>query len=141
MITLFQKLTLGGAGLVALGIGATIAIAPDLFYASYGIALGPDPDQRSELRAPAANLVALGALILGGAVWSSLTRTAALVGTILFTAYAVGRLLGIGLDGMPSDGIVQAMVIELAIGGLCALALRRSEAGPVGIGHRPGLPG
>lgn len=137
----FRRLTLGAAGAIALGIGTTIAIAPAGFYALYGIVLPAGPDLLSELRAPGANLAVLGALILGGAIRSGMTQLSALLGTAVFLAYAAGRLLGLVLDGMPSDGIVQALLIELIIGGLCAAALRRRGADRALQNHQPGLPG
>ena len=78
-MTLVQKFVLGLAGLASLGVGAFILAAPHAFYASYGIALGPDP-----------SLV---------------------------------------VDGMPSSGVLGALVLELAIAALCLLAFRRG-AGP-----------
>ncbi len=41
------------SGLIAAAIAATIWIAPDAFYASYGIALGGDVNLINELKAPA----------------------------------------------------------------------------------------
>ena len=61
-MTLFQKIALGVAGITALGIGASILIAPYAFYASYGIVLAPNPSLLSELRAPGAGLAAFGAV-------------------------------------------------------------------------------
>jgi len=61
---LTQKIALGVAGITALGIGTVIVAAPHAFYASYGIALGPDPSLLSELRAPGAGLAAFGAVML-----------------------------------------------------------------------------
>ncbi|MEO0980636.1 MAG: hypothetical protein AAFY24_25470, partial [Pseudomonadota bacterium] len=48
MTPTFTRLTLGIAGLLALGIGAAIAFIPDAFYASYGIVLPASPDFYSE---------------------------------------------------------------------------------------------
>ena len=43
-LTRFQKITLGIGGITALAIGTFITLAPHAFYASYGIALGQDPN-------------------------------------------------------------------------------------------------
>jgi hypothetical protein len=111
--------------MIAIGIGTTIALAPQAFYGSSGISLPDDPDLLSELRAPGTNLAVLGALIFTGALRPSMTWISALIGTVVFVAYAAGRLLGIAFDGLPSDPLLLALVIELAIGILCATALRR----------------
>lgn len=128
MTTWLTRLTLGAAGVIALGIGATIALDPSTFYASYGIKLAASPDLLSELRAPGMNLAALGALILAGAIRSGMARTAAMLGATVFLAYAGGRVIGILCDGMPSEMIFTAMLIELVIGGACLGVLFRSDA-------------
>ena len=63
-MTLTQKFALGIAGITSLGIGTFILTAPHAFYASYGIALEPDPSLLSELRAPGAGLAAFGTVML-----------------------------------------------------------------------------
>jgi len=122
--TLFRRLTLGVAGLMALGIGLAITFTPQGFYAGYGIEIGNDPTMLSELRAPGANLAVLGALIFAGVFRSDLMRLSAALGTVVFLAFAFGRLIGIVLDGMPAEGIVTALAIELVAGALCLLSLR-----------------
>lgn len=123
---LAQKLALGAAGATAIAIGLAITLAPAAFYASNGVALGADPSLLSELRAPGASLAAIGALIFAGAVRPSLTRRAALLGAVVFLAYAAGRIVSMLLDGLPSEPLLWATAVELAIGGLCLSALRGS---------------
>lgn len=126
-MSVFQKLFLGAAGLTALGIGLAITFAPHGFYAGYGLTLGTDPVLLSELRAPGANLAALGALILAGVLRPGLARMSAAVGALVFLAFAFGRGVSIALDGWPGEQILAALVIELAIGALCLGALRSSR--------------
>ncbi len=121
-LTRLQKATLGIAGVTSLGIGAFILTAPHAFYASYGIALGPDPSLLSELRAPGAGLAAFGAVMLAGIVRPGLRPAAVVAALTVFLAFPAGRLVGIVADGMPSTGIVAAMVLELAIAALCVFA-------------------
>lgn len=128
-MTRFQKFALGLAGITALGIGAFIMAAPHAFYASYGIALGPDPSLLSELRGPGAGLAALGAVMLAGIVRPALRQAAFVAALTVFLAFPLGRLVGLVADGMPSSGILGALVLELAIAALCLLAFRRG-AGP-----------
>ena len=136
-----QKLTLGIAGLAALGIGLAIVTAPASFYVTYGIALGGDPSLLSELRSPGANLAALGMIILAGAFCQGMQRLSAFLGATVFLAYAFGRIVGMVLDGMPSSGLVQATLIELVIGGLCAALFWRSKSRISANGPLLGLPG
>lgn len=128
-MTTIQKLALGVAGITALGIGAVILVAPRAFYASYGIALGSDPSLLSELRAPGAGLAAFGAVMLAGMVRAALQQVAVVAALTVFLAFPAGRVVGLAIDGIPSNGILGALALELAIAALCLIAFRR------GTGH------
>ncbi|QDG75505.1 DUF4345 domain-containing protein [Labrenzia sp. PHM005] len=121
----FDRAILGVAGVSALGIGLAITVVPAGFYAAYDIVLGSNPSLLNELRAPGANLAALGALILAGAFLSGASRLSAALGATVFLAYAFGRFVSMGLDGAPHSGLVTALVVELVIGGLCLLSVVR----------------
>ena len=120
-----QKIALSIAGFTSLGIGAFILAAPHAFYASYGIALGQDPSLLSELRAPGAGLAAFGAVMLAGIVRPALRQTAIVAALTVFLAFPAGRVAGLAIDGIPSSGILGALVLELAIAVLCLFAFRR----------------
>ena len=140
-LTRFQQITLGIGGVTALAIGAFIMLAPHAFYASYGIALGQDPNLLSELRAPGAGLAALGALMLAGLFRASMTPIALAVALAVYLAFPAGRIIGIVLDGMPSGSVVGALIVELVIAGLllAAFAPRRSRnTGGERFGDLPG---
>lgn len=124
-MTATQKAALGIAGVTSLGIGAFIAAAPHASYASYGIALGPDPSLLSELRAPGAALVALGAVMLAGIVRRALQLASVVAALTVFLAFPAGRVLSLVADGMPSSAILGALVLELAIAAMCLAAFRR----------------
>ncbi|MBO9427265.1 DUF4345 domain-containing protein [Labrenzia sp. R4_1] len=121
----FDRAILGVAGVTALGIGLAITAVPAGFYAAYDIVLGSNPSLLNELRAPGANLAALGGLILAGAFLSGVSRLSAALGATVFLAYALGRFVSMGLDGAPHSGLVTALVVELVVGGLCLLSLVR----------------
>ncbi|HBG99869.1 MAG: DUF4345 domain-containing protein [Rhodobacteraceae bacterium] len=122
--TRFQKITLGIAGATALGIGGAILFAPQGFYAGYGIAIGSDPSLLSELRAPGAGLAAFGAVMLAGIFRPALRQPAMVAALAVFLAFPAGRLVGLVADGMPSNGILAALLLELVIAALCVLAWR-----------------
>ena len=121
---LIEKVALGVSGISALGIGAFILAAPHAFYAGYGITIGDDASLLSELRAPAAGLAAFGALMLAGIGRAALTPVSVAAALTVFLAFPAGRLLGLAVDGMPSGGIVGALVVELAIAAFCVFAFR-----------------
>jgi len=124
-----EKITLGISGLTAVGIGGMITFAPHIFYASYGITLGEDPSLLSELRAPGAGLATLGILMLLG-IWRSTVAQLAVAATlIVFLAFPAGRFVGLAFDGMPSGAIIGALILEIAMAGLCLFAFRRRFVG------------
>ncbi len=114
-----QKTTLSIAGVTAMLIGVFIAIDPASFYASYGIKLEGNADMLSELRAPGLNLAVLGMVMLAGIAKSSLRPLAVSASVVVFSSFAAGRLLGILIDGMPSDKVVTALIIEVVIAAMC----------------------
>ena len=114
-LTRFQKITLGISGLTAVAIGTLITLTPHAFYASYGIALGQDPNLLSELRAPGAGLAIFGALMLSGVFRASLAQIAAAVALTVYLAFPFGRIVGIAMDGMPSGSVISALVFEVVI--------------------------
>ena len=121
----FVTIALGLSGLTALGIGTSILTAPQSFYASYGIAVGHDASLLSELRAPGAGLAGFGALMLLGIWRQSILPVSIAAALTVFLAFPAGRLVGIAVDGMPSGGILGALVVELLIAALCLAAFRR----------------
>ena len=84
------------------------------------------------MRAPGANLAALGALVLAGAFHPAWARASAALGAAAFLAFAFGRAASMALDGMPSDALVAAAAIEFAIGALCVAALPRRDGEAAG---------
>ena len=124
-LTRFEQIALGVSGVTAVGIGGFILAAPHTFYASYGIWLGTDVNLLSELRAPAAGLAVLGALMLAGIARHAWSRVAIVAALTVFLAFPAGRLVGLAVDGMPSGSILSALAIELAIAFLCLVAFRR----------------
>ena len=114
--------------MTAFTICAFSALEPPTFYFSYGIALADDPSLLSELRGPGTNLAVLGALMLAGLFYHPLSKTSIVAAKIVFFAFPVGRVIGILADGMPSGGILTALVVEIAIAVLLVVAFRKTKA-------------
>jgi hypothetical protein len=111
------------SGLIASGFGAAILFTPVAFYASYGIELGGNFSLLNEIRAPGGALMASGILIISGAFVDKLSFTAAVASTLLYLSYGLSRVMSIAVDGMPVEGLVQAAILEIAIGLACVFAL------------------
>ncbi|MDD9731638.1 DUF4345 domain-containing protein [Mameliella sp. AT18] len=139
-LSLFQKITLGLAGITALVIGLCILAVPHQFYASYGISLADDASLLSELRAPGAGLAVLGGLMLWGMVKRTMRQVALAAALTVYIAFPAGRLVGVLVDGMPSGSILGALVFEVGIAALCLLAFRRGSRPPAPQGNSSHAP-
>ena len=121
------------SGLLLLVIGASITLTPDTFFAMNGIELHESISLKSELRAPAGFLLVTGVLLIS-ALWSkSLRSTALLIASLVYLSYGAARLIGIAVDGIPAQGLIEATVIELVAGSLCLWSYwgRVSASSPV----------
>ncbi|WP_394179821.1 DUF4345 domain-containing protein [Marinomonas posidonica] len=128
IVSMFERIVLGIAGVTAFTIGGVIALEPHIFYLSYNITLADDPSLLSELRGPGANLAVLGALMLAGLFYHPLSKTSIVVAKIVFFAFPLGRVIGIFADGMPSGAILAALAVEIAIAVLLVVAFRKANA-------------
>ena len=116
---------------VAVAIAATILVAPDAFYAGYGIEVGGNPTLANELKAPAGALLLAGLLMFAGAIRLRYAVVSLATAAAVYSSYGLGRVISIAVDGLPHSGMISAAGIEIAIGAVCLLTLsqvRRSEA-------------
>ena len=118
-----RRLVLLIAGIVAIGIAATILFAPEGFYAAYGIELAGNTNLTNELKAPAGVLLVAGLLMLAGVFRAQLTNVSLTAATAIYLPYGLSRLLSFALDGIPNSALVSAAIFEIAVGAVCLLAL------------------
>ena len=116
------------SGVILFLVGAGILLLPHGFYKSNGTILGPEPSLLSEVRAGGGLLLVCGIVVLIAALRSSLSRQALALSALVFMAYGLARLTSMVVDGMPSTSLVVSTGIELLVGALCALELRRLRA-------------
>ena len=126
------KAVLFVSGLIATVIGSAIVTIPATFYATYDIELGGNVNLLNEIRAPGGALLATGILIFSGAFVARLTFTSLVVATLLYLSYGLARILSTVLDGVPDEGLVQAAVLEIVIGLVCAFALTKYKCRQMG---------
>ena len=122
------------SGLIAVAIAGTILLAPDAFYAGYGIEVGGNATLANELKAPAGALLVAGLLMFAGAFRSAFAVMSLITATIVYLSYGLARVLSIAIDGLPHSGMVSAAGIEIVVGVVCLLTLlhvRRASANPV----------
>jgi hypothetical protein len=116
-------LAVGGFVLVAVGGGSALALEP--FLASYEVVVAADAGLRSELRAGGMLLLALGVIVICGAVVPRLATVSAILATTAYGAYTLGRALSWVLDGAPASGLIAAGAIELVLAVASAWVLLR----------------
>lgn len=116
------------AGGLLVVIGGSILASTETFFESNGILIPKDPNLRSELRAPAGLLFMSGALVTATAIRRSLEALGLGLVALVYGTYGMSRLVSIAFDGWPAEGLVSAMVIELAVGAIALVTLLRSRA-------------
>ena len=111
------------SGMLLLVIGGTILLLPHVFYANDGILLGNDPSLLSEIRASGGLLAGSSLVILFGTFRPNLRSLAMILTILVYGSFGISRLLGMVLDGMPSDGLIIATAIELIVAAIGLLIL------------------
>jgi len=113
------KIILIISGLIAIGVGGSILTIPVSFYATNNINIEGNISLLNEIRASGGALLACGITIFLGAFVTKLTFTATVIASLLYLSYGLSRILSMRIDGMPAEGLVQAVILELVIGLVC----------------------
>lgn len=122
---ILSRTLLGVSGGLLLFIGARIMTDPLDFLFVNGIHVPSDISLASELRAPSGILMTSGLFMLSGILHGHLRAPALAMGGFVYGNYGLSRLIGTLVDGLPSEPLTQAMVVELLIGALCLIAAYR----------------
>lgn len=109
------------AAATLVGIGGMIAFMPHVVYGAANGGLPDDILLRSDIRSAGSLLLAFGICVFAAGLRMIPVRFALLVSAIAFLSYGMGRLLSLGLDGMPGPSIYVIAGLEWTLG-LAALA-------------------
>ena len=114
-------------GLILTMIGVRALLTPAAFLGQYGIEL---PSAMALAEARSIHGGAFGALAI--LMWLGLLRsnfrvTALWAAAFVMLGLAVGRLVGIVVDGATDSGTLVATVVEVVLGGLALAALMREN--------------
>lgn len=123
--SMFLKTLLIASGVIGIWIGSALLFTPVSFQASVGINLENDVNLLSEIRAPSGLLLVGGVVIFLGAFISKLKYTSILLSCLIYLSYGVSRVVSILFDGLPSEPLVTALIVELLIGILSLFVLIR----------------
>ncbi|MEL7042257.1 MAG: DUF4345 domain-containing protein [Pseudomonadota bacterium] len=109
------RLALISAGAVLVLIGAALMVSPKAFLEMSHVFVEQDPGLMSELTAPSGVLILAGALLLIAGLKLQFANLALIVGVIVYASYGLGRLVSMVLNGLPSESLIIATIIELGI--------------------------
>lgn len=114
------------SGLLLLIVGSLILLMPHAFYASDGVFLGDNPSLLSEIRASGGMLFGGALVIFAGIVRSTVRSLAMMLSVLIYGSFGLSRLLSFTLDGMPSNNLLAATVVELTVAviGIMMLSLQ-----------------
>ena len=85
--------------------------------------LEAEVDIFSEMRGAGALTVFAGIIILLGTILPQFRLTSFVVAVFFFLGFAIGRLIGLGLDGKPNKDLVQGTISEIVLGALNIVCL------------------
>ena len=110
-----NALFLSISGLLLLIIGSNILLMPQSFYASDGVLLGNNPRLLSEVRASGGMLTGGALVIFAGIFRPTLRSLAMTLSVLIYGSFGLARLLSLTIDGMPSNNLLVATLVELTV--------------------------
>ena len=123
----FTRFVLAGSGALLGLIGGAMLTKTRSFLETSGVEIAADPSLLSELKAPSGLLIIAAALMLAGSMRFRFANLGLVTGSVVYGSYALARIAGMVLDGLPSESLVIATVIELGLAGLLALLRLRNR--------------
>jgi len=115
------------AGLILILVGSFIGFLPSDYLTQFFDNNEFGLDSLSEMRGMGGSLFILGLFIVAGAFIIRIENTALIISALVFGSFSIFRLLGILLDGTPSQSILIALSIELVFA-VMALPLLFSQS-------------
>ncbi len=104
-------------GLLGL-IGSGLMFMPHTFLSMSDVIVGSDPSLMSELSAPSGVLLIAGGFMILGAINRRFSYLALSVGAIVYGSYGFGRLVSMGIYGLPNQSLLTATMIEFGVAAL-----------------------
>jgi len=114
------RAVLAVSGVILGFVGGALMMVPRTFLGLSQVYIDPDPSLMSELAAPSGILLLTSGFMILGAVRLRFANPALLIGALVYGSYGFGRLVSMGLNGVPSESLIIATAIELGIAALLA---------------------
>ena len=116
------------SGILIAAIGAAYLFTPIQFYSSANETdISGNVNLLSEVRASGGALFAGGILIILGVFVSKLTYTSTVLSILIWLGYGVSRILSVVVDGVPNEGLMTAMILEIIFGVVFVFALLKYQ--------------
>jgi hypothetical protein len=103
-------------GLFLIVFGAGRVFLPSEFYALNGLTLGDDVSMLNEARGAGGVMLGSGILIMMGVFLEKMRFTSTVIAILAFLSYGIARLIGIAIDGLPNEKIIQGIIAEFIFG-------------------------
>ncbi len=105
------------SSLLLLYVGAMRLSNPIKTYlGNSGITLPNEVNLLNEMRGLSSVMLCGGIIILLGTIIPSLTLTSFAVSALIFLGFALGRFVGMAVDGKPNKKIIQGIWFEIVLG-------------------------
>ncbi len=117
------KIILGIGSATFLLAGSFAAFNPLQYVARNGIDIAGQLTLLNDYRGSGAVLIGAGIIMFLGIIHERMRFTSIVVMSVLYTTFALGRIISIIADGLPVEGLVKATVVELIIGLVAIFAL------------------
>ncbi|WP_422081434.1 DUF4345 domain-containing protein [Ulvibacterium sp.] len=105
------------SSLMLLFVGAMRLSNPIKTYLeNSGITLQNDVNLLNEMRGVSSVMLGGGIIILLGTIIPGLTFTSFTVAALIFLGFALGRCIGMAIDGKPNKKIIQGIRFEMVLG-------------------------
>ena len=118
----FLKVLLIVLGIMLITLGSFRLFDPIGFFKNSGLTIGNIPGILSETRGTGGVVVGAGLIILLGAFNKQLTFTSIIMATTIFLGFGSARLIGIMIDGVPGNEVLQGLFFELLLGSITLIS-------------------
>jgi len=123
MIQVLTRTALALLGALLGAIGGALLLSPKAFLEMSHVFIDNDPGLLSELTASSGMLALIGGLMILGSIKLRFAKLALLAGAVVYGSYGISRLISMVLHGLPSQSLITATILELAVAAVLA-ALR-----------------
>lgn len=128
------------AGAILISIGSYIGFLPFDYLTQFFNKSELSLDSLSEIRGMGGSLFTAGIFLLSGALVKRIENTALILSALIYGSFSAFRMLGIILDGVPSQSIIIALTIEVVFTAIAfAMLLVPKSEGIVGNKRSKGL--